>query len=84
MGGALFEERVLADIAAKHGRSPAQVVLRWHVRLGLTVVPKTSHTDRLPANLDVFDFALDHDMAGLTGLETGRRVDDQDPTYEEL
>src|SRR3954468_12046074 len=85
MAGDLFHQPVIARIAAKHGKSPAQVVLRWHVQQGLAAVPKASHPDRLRANLDVFDFALDpDDMTGIAGLATGRRVDGQDPaTHEE-
>jgi 2,5-diketo-D-gluconate reductase A len=85
MAGDLFHQPVIAGIAAKHGKSPAQVVLRWHVQQGLAAVPKASHPDRLRANLDVFDFALEpDDMTGIAGVATGRRVDGQDPaTYEE-
>jgi 2,5-diketo-D-gluconate reductase A len=85
MAGALLDQPVLVDIAAEHGKSPAQVVLRWHVQQGIAVVPKASHPDRLRANLDVFDFELTADeMARIAGLETGRRVGDQDPaTHEE-
>ena len=85
MAGDLLDEPVLARIAARHGRSPAQVVLRWHVQQGLAAVPKSSHADRLQANLDVFDFQLDPaDMTGIAGLETGTRVGGQDPvTHEE-
>jgi 2,5-diketo-D-gluconate reductase A len=85
MAGALLDHPVLAQIGAKHGKSSAQVVLRWHVQLGLAVVPKASHPDRLSANLDVFDFALDtDDVTRIAGLATGRRVGGQDPaTHEE-
>jgi 2,5-diketo-D-gluconate reductase A len=85
MAGALLDQPLLVDIAAEHGKSPAQVVLRWHVQQGIAVVPKASHPDRLRANLDVFDFELTADeMARIAGLETGRRVGDQDPaTHEE-
>jgi 2,5-diketo-D-gluconate reductase A len=85
MAGALLEHPVLTEIGAKHGRSSAQVVLRWHVQQGLAVVPKASRPERLRANLDVFDFALDaDDMTAIAGLATGRRVGGQDPaTHEE-
>jgi 2,5-diketo-D-gluconate reductase A len=85
MAGDLLDEPVLARIATRHGRSPAQVVLRWHVQQGLAAVPKSSHADRLRANLDVFDFQLDPaDMTDIAGLETGKRVGGQDPaTHEE-
>lgn len=82
----MLDAPVLAEIGQRHGKSPAQVVLRWHVQQGLVAIPKASHVDRLRANLDVFDFALDeHELQQITGLETGRRVNDQDPrTWEEF
>ena len=84
--GGLLQESVLADLAAKHGRTPGQVVLRWHVQLGVSAVPKSTNVDRMRANLDVFDFALDDDdLVAIAGLDTGMRVDDQDPaTHEEF
>jgi 2,5-diketo-D-gluconate reductase A len=85
MAGDLLHQPVLTEIAEKHGRSPAQVVLRWHVQQGLAVVPKSTHADRLRTNLHVFDFELDaEDMTGIAQLDTGTRVGGQDPaTYEE-
>ena len=85
--GDLLASPVLAEIGERHGRSPAQVVLRWHVQQGLVAIPKASHVDRLRANLAVFDFALtDDDMARIATLATGQRVnDEQDPrTWEEF
>jgi 2,5-diketo-D-gluconate reductase A len=85
--GDLLAKPVLADIGRRHGKSPAQVVLRWHVQQGLVAIPKASHVDRLRANLDVFDFALtDDDQARIATLATGERVnDEQDPrTWEEF
>src|SRR3954451_7549680 len=68
-GAGLLEEPVLADIAAKHDRTPGQVVLRWHVQLGVSAVPKSTHPDRLRANLAVFDFELDDDdLSAIAGL----------------
>jgi 2,5-diketo-D-gluconate reductase A len=83
--GGLLREPVLADIATKHGKTPGQVVLRWHVQVGISAVPKSSHPERLRANLAVFDFELDDDdLSAIAGLDTGVRVDDQDPaTHEE-
>jgi 2,5-diketo-D-gluconate reductase A len=57
-GDDLLREPVLAEIAQAHGKSPAQIVLRWHVQLGLVAIPRTSKPERLPENLDVFDFEL--------------------------
>lgn len=82
---ALLEEQTLLRLAARYGKTPAQVVLRWHVQLGNVVFPKSSHIARLAENLDVFDFELTPlDMAAIADLHRGRRVSGQDPrTYEE-
>jgi diketogulonate reductase-like aldo/keto reductase len=84
--GDLLNEPALAAIADRHGRTPVQVVLRWHLQLGLIAIPKSSHVDHLRQNLEVFDFELtDDDLAQIAGLETGVRVGGQDPrTHEEF
>lgn len=53
--------RVLQEIAAAHGKSPAQVVLRWHLEHGIVVIPKSDQADRIRSNFDVFDFSLTPD-----------------------
>lgn len=82
----MMSDPILAGIARQHGKSAVQVVLRWHVQQGLATIPKTTRVERLPENMDVFDFHLtDEDMAAIAGLDTGKRVNDQDPrTYEEF
>jgi len=61
-------------IAAKHGKSPAQVLVRWGVQRGTSVIPKSTNAERLAQNLDVFTFALDaDDMAAIGRLNNGRR-----------
>ncbi|HZW42226.1 MAG TPA: aldo/keto reductase [Agromyces sp.] len=73
--GRVLRTPLLDDLAAKHGRTPAQVVLRWHVQLGNVVIPKASSPERLAENLDVFGFELDaDDLAALATLETGERT----------
>jgi 2,5-diketo-D-gluconate reductase A len=73
--GRVLGTPLLDDLADKHGRTPAQIVLRWHVELGNIVIPKASSAERLRENLDVFDFALDDDdLAALATLETGERT----------
>ena len=49
---------MFADLAQAHGKTPAQIVLRWHEQLGCVAIPRTSKPERLPENLDVFDFEL--------------------------
>ena len=70
-----FESDALAHIAAKHGKSVAQVVIRWHIQLGNLVIPKSSNPDRLAQNIDVFDFELDAaEMQAIAALDGGGRV----------
>lgn len=71
-GKGLLELPEVAAIAARHGRTPAQVVLRWHLQLGNVAIPKSVTPQRIRENLDVFGFELDAaDMAALDALGTG-------------
>ena len=80
--GRVLDTPLLGDLADKHGRTPAQIVLRWHLELGNIVIPKASSAERLRENLDVFDFALDdEDMAAIATLETGERTG-RDPDFD--
>lgn len=73
--GGLLDEPVLARIAAAHGKTPAQVVIRWHLDRGLVLFPKSTSPQRVRENADVFDFALtDQDRALIASLETGERT----------
>jgi len=66
----LFENEVLAGIGRKHGKSIAQVALRWLVQRGIATIPKTVRRERMAENLAIFDFALDDaDMAGIAALD---------------
>jgi 2,5-diketo-D-gluconate reductase A len=70
--GALLDNPVITDVADRYGRTPAQVVLRWHIELGCVPVPKSADPDRLAANLHVFDFQLTPDeIASITSLDRG-------------
>ncbi|HEV3463963.1 MAG TPA: aldo/keto reductase [Actinomycetota bacterium] len=65
---------VLAGIAARHGVTPAQVVVRWHVDHQVVVIPKSATPERIAANFDVFGFSLsDEELTAIDGLRTGRR-----------
>lgn len=71
-GSALLGEPVLAEIASRHGKTPAQVILRWHVQQGMVPIPKSGNPERLAQNIDVFDFTLsDAEMASISGLDKG-------------
>lgn len=68
----LFEKPAVHDAAAHHARTPAQVVLRWHLQLGHIVFPKTVSRDRMVENLRITDFTLsDAEMAAITALDSG-------------
>jgi len=68
--GKLLEHPVLAAIAARHGKSVAQIIIRWHLDSGLVVIPKSVTPSRIVENFDVFDFTLtDQDKAEITGLD---------------
>ncbi|HEY4203003.1 MAG TPA: aldo/keto reductase [Devosiaceae bacterium] len=68
--GQLFAEAVVTEAAARHGKSPAQVVLRWHIQQNVIPIPGSTSPARLKENLDVFDFTLDAvEMAAISALE---------------
>ena len=72
--GSTLEEPVITRIAAAHGKSPAQVMLRWHLQQGRSAIPKSTRPHRIAENLDVVDFALSADeLAAIDALDTGRR-----------
>jgi len=84
--GDLFTHPVLAAIAAAHGRTIAQVVLRWLVQRGVVAIPKSVRRERMVENLAVFDFDLsDADVAAIAALDTGASVffDHRDPAMVE-
>jgi len=80
----LFGNPTLTDIARTHGKSVAQVVLRWLVQRGVVVIPKTARVERLRENFDVFDFELSAgELARIAALDTRRSliVDYHDPGF---
>ncbi|MFC9729891.1 aldo/keto reductase [Streptomyces roseolus] len=73
--GAVLKDEPITAIAGRHGKSPAQVILRWHLQLGNIVIPKSVTPERIRQNLDVFDFTLsDDDMAAIAGLDRDLRT----------
>ena len=71
--GGLFENDVLVNIGKDHGKTSAQVMLRWAIQRGIVVIPKSTHKDRMVQNLDIFDFSLDEEeMKRISGLDTGK------------
>ncbi|MBO0346453.1 aldo/keto reductase [Roseibium sp. CAU 1637] len=78
--GKLMDNGVLVEIATKHGKTPAQVLIRWHIDMGLVTIPKSSNPERIKANFDVFDFKLDQDdLAALAKLDDTKNRLGPDP-----
>ena len=78
----LFSNPVLAEIAVRHGRSVAQIVLRWLLQRGVVAIPKSVRPERIAENFHIFDFELDaEDMAAIATLDTGKSAffDHRDP-----
>jgi len=66
---------VITGIAKDHGKSPTQVVLRWHVQLGLVAIPRSSNPGRIAENIDIFDFGLtEQEMSKISALDRGESV----------
>ena len=81
----LLSEPVIAEIAAAHEATPAQVVLAWHLALGAVPIPKSADAARRRENLDVFGIELDEaEVAAISGLERGRLWGADPETHEEL
>ncbi|MFI8197030.1 aldo/keto reductase [Streptomyces sp. NPDC085942] len=73
--GAVLKDEAITAIAARHGKSPAQVVLRWHLQLGNIVIPKSVTPERIRQNLDVFDFTLtDDETTAIASLDRDLRT----------
>lgn len=82
-GKGLLEVPAIVAIAQKHGRTPAQIVLRWHVQLGNVVIPKSVTPSRIVENIDVFDFELDiEDIAAISALNEDRRLGPDPATFD--
>ena len=72
--GSTLEDPVIGGLAETHGKTPAQVMLRWHLQEGRSVIPKSTKPHRIAENFDVFDFELTADeLAAIDGLDTDQR-----------
>ena len=79
----IMSEPVIAEIAKTHGKSPAQVILRWHVQLGHSIVPGSKTPSHIAENLDLFDFELtNEEMAQINGLDKGEPIFQRTPEVE--
>lgn len=84
-GASVFDDETLTAIASEHGKSPAQVMLRWHLQQGRSALPKSVRPARIAENFDVFDFELTADQLGaIDALDTGvrRGPEPEDVTLE--
>ncbi|MFC0545458.1 aldo/keto reductase [Kutzneria chonburiensis] len=80
--GEVLDAPEITKAAEKHGKSPAQVVLRWHLQLGNVVIPKSVTPKRIKENIEVFDFELDgDDLAAIATLERGHRTGPDPDTF---
>ncbi len=79
--GKILEEDMLAELAQSHGKSVAQIVLRWHIQRGVAVIPKSNSMERITENMNVFDFELsEQEIASISALNSNFRtgVDPED------
>ncbi len=73
--GDLLDDETIARVAERHGRTPAQAILRWHLQLGNVVIPKSATPERIRENIELFDFELsEEDMEAFRGLDRGERI----------
>jgi 2,5-diketo-D-gluconate reductase A len=80
--GSLLGDPAVMAIAEAHGRTPAQVLIRWHLQLGNIVIPKSVNPDRIASNFDVFEFELSaQDMESIATLEDGTRLGPDPRTF---
>jgi 2,5-diketo-D-gluconate reductase A len=80
--GRLLDNPTLVSIARAHGKSPAQVAIRWSIQLGNVVIPRSANPARIKENIDVFGFELtDDEMASINGLDDGTRYGEDPATY---
>jgi diketogulonate reductase-like aldo/keto reductase len=81
-GGSLLGDPIIAELAVKHSRTPAQIVLRWHLQLGNVVIPKSVTPSRIAENFDLFGFTLaEEELEALTPLDRGERTGPDPDTF---
>ncbi|PZS18596.1 MAG: oxidoreductase [Pseudonocardiales bacterium] len=81
-GGELLSEQTVTSLAEKYGKTPAQIVIRWHLQLGNVVIPKSVTPARIKENIDVFDFELaDDDLTSMSELNRDERTGPDPDTF---
>jgi len=84
-GEGVFDQKIIRDLADKYGKTPAQVVIRWHLDSGLVVIPKSVTPSRIEENFAVFDFRLDKDeLKEIAKLDTGKRLGPDPETFDRV
>lgn len=74
-GGEVLENPIITKLAEQHGKTPAQIVLRWHVQNGLIVIPKSVNAERIRENFDLFDFELStSEIQQIEGMDIEKRI----------
>jgi len=82
-GGALLADPTITGIAGRHGVTPGQVILRWHIELGNIVIPRSVNPGRIAQNIDLFGFSLDAaDLHQIAALDNGGRIGPNPDTYD--
>jgi 2,5-diketo-D-gluconate reductase A len=80
--GDLLVNETISAVAARHDRTPAQVILRWHLQLGNVVIPKSATPKRIRENFEIFDFELtDEDVTEIAALDVGQRIGPEPATF---
>ena len=80
--GSALSDPVILEIARKHGKTAAQVIIRWHMELGLIAIPKSITPSRIRENFNVFDFSLEtSDLAAIVALNSGKRLGPDPSTF---
>lgn len=78
-----FNDPVIVGISERLGKSPAQIILRWHVQLGCSVIPRSTNPERMAQNMALFDFSLsENDMTAIAGLDAGNRLGPDPASFE--
>jgi 2,5-diketo-D-gluconate reductase A len=80
--GSLLDHPTIVGVAGAHGKTAAQVIIRWHLQIGNIVIPKSVHPERIASNFDVFDFELSQDdVASISALDNGTRLGPDPRTF---
>lgn len=81
-GKGVFDQEIIKSLAKKYGKTPAQIVIRWHLDSGLVVIPKSVTPARIEENFKVFDFRLDkHEVSEIAKLDSGNRLGPNPETF---